>query len=105
MKVKNQGLENENQTLKDEITRLQNLIDDSNRKIEILEVDHQQLLDRLNISTSSFWKLRDVTLQLFSQFHKLIKLYPNELVNALSRSELERLNSIYQILLKQKPPE
>ena len=105
MKVKNQFLEKENQTLKDEIARLHNLIDDSKRKIEILEVDHQQLLDRLNSSTSSYWKLREVALQLFTQFHKLIKLYPNELISALSRPELERLNSIYQKLLKQKPPE
>jgi serine/threonine protein phosphatase PrpC len=96
-------LEEENQALQAEIIRLNAVIEEMKQGIEKQKADHQHLEDRLNQLNSSSWKLRDVTILLFRHIESLKKLYPREIANALTKQELDRLEAIYQTLLKQNP--
>jgi serine/threonine protein phosphatase PrpC len=98
-------LEEENKALQAEIVRLNTVIEELKQGIEMQKADHQHLEDRLNQLNNSSWKLRDVTIQLFAHLESLKKLYPREIANALTKPELDRLEAIYQMLLKQKPPQ
>jgi serine/threonine protein phosphatase PrpC len=105
LRLENQALLAENQSIKSENSQIQNQMAGLILEIESLQREAQILTERAKNSSTSYWKLRDVTLQLFSHIHNLLNLYPRELVRTISTPELERLNSIYQLLVKQKPPE
>lgn len=100
-----QTLESENRALKEEILGQHNIIEDLKKSIDLKSEEYQQLANQVKNSPTHYWRLRDVTLQLFAVIQRFNKLYPNEMISALSKPELERLGKIYQSLAAQKPPE
>jgi len=101
----NQMLENENQNLQEEISRLHNLVTGLQQKVEQQEVDYQLLVDRTKNSSSNYLKLHKLTVEVLGHIHHLVRQYPKEMILALTRPELERLEKIYRALLAYKPPE